>query len=162
MNPSIRLERFISPGADLVMTTDWNGLNTGVWLAKNTDWTKWFLHTAFEQKQLVQKKSPQGISYPFEYEQRAIHFMTDSEIWQKRKLPKYRGSESSAEINKHFHVVPQCAMNSYSLHPWDSRGDREVSQYVPGDFLVHFAGKKDQMKTDLMNYYLLKADRGEQ
>lgn len=152
MNPSIQLESFIVPGKDLTMTQDWNGLNSGVWLARNSEWTRWFLTTAFEQKQLVQKKSPEGISYPFEYEQRAFHFLTNSEVWQQRKLPHYRGDVE--EIKSHIFTVPQCALNSYVLHPLDYRGDREVSQYVEGDFLVHFAGKKGQMKTDLMNHYL--------
>ena len=34
------------------------------------------------------------------------------------------------------------------------KGDREVSQFIDGDFLIHFAGKKGQTKLDLMNYYL--------
>ena len=156
MNPSIQLESFIVPGKDLTMTQDWNGLNSGVWLAKNSEWTRWFLHTAWEQKQLVQKKSPEGISYPFEYEQRAFHFLTNSDIWQQRHLPHYRGDIE--DIKSHIFTLPQCALNSYVLHPLDYRGSREESQYVEGDFLVHFAGKKGQMKTDLMEHYLREVE----
>ncbi len=163
MDPSIPVTRFIDPKADFVMTTDWNGLNTGIWVAKNTPWTIWFLRTAWEQSQLVVKRSPEGKPYPFEYEQRAFHFLTNSQIWQQRGLPVYRGGkETPAEIYTHFHVLPQCAFNSYVLHPLDYRGDREQSQYVPGDFLVHLAGKKGQMKTDLMNHYLDRAEAGKQ
>jgi len=54
---------------------------------------------------------------------------------------------------------PQCAFNAYSLHPWDYRGDREQAQYVPGDFLVHFAGKKGMKKVHLMQHYLAVVER---
>lgn len=54
---------------------------------------------------------------------------------------------------------PQCAFNAYSLHPWDYRGDREQAQYVPGDFLVHFAGKKGMKKVHLMEHYLAVVER---
>ncbi len=154
MNPLLRLESFIAPGFDFVMTEDWGGLNSGNWLAKNTDFSKWFLRTAWEQKHLVERTSSEGVKYPFEYEQRAFHFLTNSKVWQDRKLPKYRGEKSPEEIMEHFYVMPQCAFNSYVVHPLESRADREVSQYVDGDLLVHFAGKKGQMKTDLMEYYL--------
>ena len=53
----------------------------------------------------------------------------------------------------------QCAFNAYSLHPWDYRGDREQAQYVPGDFLVHFAGKKGMKKVHLMEHYLTAVER---
>jgi hypothetical protein len=45
------------------------------------------------------------------------------------------------------------------LHPWDYRGDREQAQYVPGDFLVHFAGKKGMKKVYLMEHYLTAVER---
>jgi hypothetical protein len=158
MNGAYKVETFIysaallNPQSDFILTNDWNGLNTGVWIAKNTEWTRWFLKTAWEQKQLVEKSSSKGIPYPFEYEQRAFHYLTNSDVWRKRKLPTYPGNIT--EIRSHFHAFPQCSMNSYSMHPLDRRGNREETQYVPGDFIVHFAGKKGKMKTDLLRHYL--------
>lgn len=58
MNFDLRLDLFIqgtSDKADLVMTNDWSGLNTGVWLARNSEWTKDFLSLAYNQPQLVTK-----------------------------------------------------------------------------------------------------------
>jgi hypothetical protein len=45
------------------------------------------------------------------------------------------------------------------MHPWYWHGDREKSQYVEGDFLVHFAGKKGQIKTNLMKHFLYESSK---
>ena len=114
MNAHYKVEKFIQSASlvnqhsDLIMTNDWNGLNSGVWIAKNTAWTRWFLITAWDQEQLVDKYSSKGIPHPFEYEQRAFHYMTYSDVWKKRKLPKYHGNIT--EIRSHFHMFPQCGM----------------------------------------------------
>ena len=53
MNPDIRLETFVDvagSSGDLVMTNDWNGPNSGVWLAKSTPWTIAFLRLAYAQR----------------------------------------------------------------------------------------------------------------
>lgn len=158
MNGEYKVENFIRSASllnahyNFILTNDWNGLNTGVWIAKNTEWTLWFLKTAWDQKQLVAQYSSKGGKYPFEYEQRAFHYLTYSDVWRKRHLPKYKGNITA--IREKFHTFPQCTMNSYTMHPWDNRGNREETQYVPGDFIVHFAGKKGKMKLDLINHYL--------
>lgn len=158
MDLNISLERFIATSAkDIIITNDWSGVNTGIWLAKNSAFTKWFLRTAWNQEQLVAKYSlVSGKPHPFEYEQRAFHFLLDSKVWRDRGLPQYRGNIT--EIRNHFHILPQCAMNSYIIHPLEFRADREVSQYVESDFIIHFAGKKGKIKTDLMDYYLTVAE----
>jgi hypothetical protein len=161
MNPAVRLESLIAAAAatgagtgdaDFIMTEDWNGLNTGVWFAKNTAWAKAFLQLAWNQSQLIPPLSltpPYG-KHPFEYEQRAFHYLLDTQVWRDRKtLPRYRGegvvvgssvgqgrrqkaSKSSEEMRRHFALLPQCSMNSYSLHPLDPYyADREDSQVPP-------------------------------
>jgi hypothetical protein len=172
MNPDVRLEALIAAStatttraggsereADFIMTEDWNGLNTGVWFAKNTLWAKTFLELAWNQSQLIPPLSltpPHG-RHPFEYEQRAFHYLLDTQVWRDRKtLPRYRGEgvvigsaksgrggssrdgkgqkgfKSSEEMRSHFALLPQCSMNSYSLHPLDpSFSDREDSQVRP-------------------------------
>ena len=94
-----------------------------------------------------------GAKHPFEYEQRAFHYLMDTDVWKSRGLPRYKPDEVT-EIRKHVKVLPQCTMNSFSMHPLEYRGDREVSHYVKGDFLIHFAGKKGKLKIDLINHYL--------
>jgi hypothetical protein len=159
INLKIKLETIISfyPKRDFIMASDWNGLNTGVWLVKNSEFSKWFLLTAWKQDHLIESFSPNNIPYPFKYEQRSFHFLLDTDEWKRRNLPKYRGNTS--ELNNHFKLLPQCTFNSYSMHPFDNRGDRKNVQYIPGDFLIHFAGKKRKFKADLMQYYLSIAEK---
>ena len=164
MNFEVRLEKFISAvsdvtkttSPDIIMTKDWGGLNTGVWFAKNTNWTRALLLEAWNQKDLLKKYSRNGRKHPFEYEQRTFHYLTDSNVWRQRALPKYPGNSSA--ILSHIAVLPQCAMNSYSLHPFYWKGKREVSHYIPGDFLIHFAGKKGPIKSKMIAHYLTVAE----
>lgn len=148
----LSLKYSISNNPDFIMTNDWNGPNTGIWFARNSTFTSWFLTEAWNQKQLVTKKSSTGISHPFEYEQRAFHYLLYSDVWKNRKLPKYSGDIE--QIRSHFSYLPQCTFNSYSLHPFYWKGDRNTAQYISGDFIIHFAGKKGSKKVNLMNYYL--------
>lgn len=160
MNNKITVEDYIlaaPPTADIIITRDWSGLNSGNWIIRNSEWSKWFLQEAWDQKQLVKERSLNGIKHPFEYEQRAFHYLLDTKIWRQRGLPTYPGNISS--LWEHFHFLPQCAMNSYILHPLEFRADRDVSQFVDGDFLVHLAGKKGKVKTDVLQFYLNAADK---
>lgn len=182
MNPDVALESFIDVSArqfDVIITEDMNGLNTGAFIMRNTPWTLWFLRTAWEQTQLIDRKGTRGSSYSssgnsnssnstsstaspqylFRWEQRAFHYMTNSVQWQQAKLPVYPGDYR--EIRRHFYTLPQCAFNSYILHPLDVHAVREESQYAPGDFLIHFAGKRGAYKRELMRYYLDQALRAD-
>jgi hypothetical protein len=160
MNMNIKLESFIAldPNKDVIMTEDWNGPNTGVWLVKRTEWSHWFLQASWNQTQLIPRHSKDGVPHPFEYEQRAVHYLLDTDIWRSRKLPRYHANIE--EIRSHFLFLPQCAMNSYILYPYYPVGDRETAHYIDGDFLVHFAGKKGDYKTGLMEHFLTVAERG--
>jgi hypothetical protein len=164
------LEAFIEvsgPCSDVILTEDWNGPNTGVYIVKNTPWSRWFVAHAWELGlPLVSKRSPGGTKHPFEYEQRVVHYLLESNIWKKRELSKYRRKDAHKLIRSHISVLPQCAFNSYSMHPLDSRGlPNDVSRYMESingkstDFLIHFAGKKGQIKTNLIEYYLTISER---
>jgi len=163
MDPSYHLESFIKyagPCADILISEDWNGPNTGVFMIKNSPWSQWFVQHAYEVgKPLVPKTSPQGVSYPFEYEQRVFHLFLETDVWMRRNLPRYTtNAETIHEFRKHVTVFKQCAFNSYSLHPFDNRGlPGQVSEYQEGDFIIHFAGKKGNVKKELMRHYLGKA-----
>eukprot|EP01039_Chlorochromonas_danica_P002315 gene2315-2536_t len=160
MNFSIPLEKFIEDDGyehDFILTHDWNGVNFGVWMAKNTPWTLWFLRTAWNQSQLVPPFSAEGIAHPFDYEQRAVHYLLNTQAWRNTGLKRYPGNSSA--IRSHFQILPQCAFNSYTVHPFDLRGSRETAQYKKGDFLVHFAGKRGYKKLKLMDYYLSRVNK---
>lgn len=158
LNDNINILEYIGldPNKDFMITEDWGGINTGAWITKNTPFSHWFLQTAWNQTQLIPKYSPMGIPYPFEYEQRAFHFLLQTEVWKKRHLQTYRGD--SKELWKHFLILPQCSMNSYIVYPFYVKKEiKEKAHYVEGDLLVHFAGKKGKIKTNLINYFLEKA-----
>ena len=159
MNPEKSPESFLRqapPLQDFILTNDWSGVNTGVMFVRNSEFSKWFLQTAYNQVQLVEKFSSTGTPHPFEYEQRAFHFLLNTEVWQSRNLPRYQGN--STELRSHFTSLPQCSMNSYLLHPLEFRANREESHYIESDFIVHLAGKKGQIKTVLTNYFLTLAE----
>jgi hypothetical protein len=165
MNPRVRLEELIAIGddgtskqpKDFIMTKDWNGPNTGTFFARRSEWTEAFLQLAWDQKHLIPPISPAegGGKHPFEYEQRAFHYLLNTRVWKARAgLPTYSPDRppppapqkapvtltghgalhqaqkeilslaqrvgSSREVWQHFSfALPQCAMNSYSLHPLD-------------------------------------------
>lgn len=174
-NPHVSL-RSISesyPLSDIIMTADWSGPNTGLWFARNTKWTADFLRLAWSSGEpLVPKYSRSGAKHPFEYEQRVFHMLLGTNLWRERGLPQYSPPDgfsdnlefsSSAHISSHVAVAPQCLFNSFIVHPLDSRllsgtASVEISQWVPGDFVVHFAGKKGRAKTDLIRHFLRLAD----
>jgi hypothetical protein len=124
---------------------------------RNSSWSMWFLQEAYNQKQLVPRRSSNGKEHPFKYEQRAFHYLMQTEQWRKSELPFYPGN--STDICKHFRQLPQCAFNSYLLHPFSLREDRINIQYSPGDFLIHFAGHRGSKKAHLMSYYLAQVER---
>lgn len=95
--------------SDLIVTHDWNGPNSGVVLIRNSEFSHWLLQECWDQKQLVEG------NYPFHYEQRAIHYLLQTEHWQKEGLPFYA---DYAVVRAHTAVIDQCAMNSYLVHPW--------------------------------------------
>jgi hypothetical protein len=155
MNADTTIEKFISAAgseSDIIVSNDMNGMNTGVFLVRNSPWSLWFLRTSWNQTQLVSPTAPDGKHYLFRWEQRAFHYLTNSIEWQNAGLPEYAGDYRA--IRNHFYILPQCAFNSYILHPFDIHAVRENSQYAPGDFLIHFAGKNGQDKKKLMRYYL--------
>jgi hypothetical protein len=157
------LDSFIiaGQGADMIMTQDWSGLNGGVWIAKSSDWTLAYMKLLWNQTHLIPRYSPDGkTKHLFEWEQRAFHYLIQSEMWERRGMPKYPGDYMSNR--EHIVYLPQCSFNSYSMHPMDKRGGRDLHQYIDGDFLIHFAGKKGAIKFNLMEHYLAIAEGRQQ
>jgi hypothetical protein len=118
MNFNISLESLLkvsNPNADFIMTSDWNGLNSGVFFVKNSTWSSWFLQWAFKQEKLVKAKDAKKKSYPFEYEQRAFHYYLNTKAWQRAGVKSFKTNVTTEERNSHFYFLPQCAMNSYGV-----------------------------------------------
>ena len=70
-------------------------------------------------------------------------------------MERYNTS-ASIELMSHIAIVPPCVFNSYDIqnkqsYQTASKGLR--SQYVMGDFLIHFAGENTN-KASLLKKYL--------
>jgi hypothetical protein len=172
MNPEIRVESLIDERYDVIISEDWSGVNTGVFLMRNSTWSWWLLDEVWKQHQLVSG------NYPFEYEQRAFHFLLQTSVWRARGLSRCESARATTrekrthftnrprrypgapEVRRHFKVIPQCALNSYMLSPFTLRGDRATSQYVQGDFVVHMAGHKGYNKARLFEHAQRQAEAG--
>eukprot|EP00613_Pedinella_sp_CCMP2098_P041141 CAMPEP_0171801136 /NCGR_PEP_ID=MMETSP0991-20121206/72086_1 /TAXON_ID=483369 /ORGANISM="non described non described, Strain CCMP2098" /LENGTH=306 /DNA_ID=CAMNT_0012412761 /DNA_START=324 /DNA_END=1241 /DNA_ORIENTATION=- len=98
MNPDITLDELVARGgsnSDLIFTEDWNGVNSGVFMVRNSTWTHWFLDEAWgppgsEQEYMaLHEKSQHGLKYPFEYEQRSLHYLLQTRVWTGRGLPRF-------------------------------------------------------------------------
>ncbi|CBJ33325.1 Glycosyltransferase, family GT34 [Ectocarpus siliculosus] len=140
--------------SDLIVTQDWNGPNSGVILIKNSDFSRWLLQEWWDQKQFV--NGP----YPFHYEQRAMHYLLQTDCWKEEGLPFYA---DYAVVRAHTAVLDQCAMNSYLVHPWQVLLGRtsvgSAARYESGDFMLHFAGKKGRVRLELVDYYYPRAKK---
>eukprot|EP00903_Cladosiphon_okamuranus_P008535 g8194.t1 len=144
--------------SDVIVTRDWNGPNSGVVLIRNSDFSRWLLQEWWDQKQFIHVNFPG--QFPFQYEQRSMHFLLQTEVWKKRGLPFYADFEL---VRARTALVDQCAMNSYLVHPWQVLLGRTTlntpASYQPGDFMLHFAGKKGRVRLSLVDYYYPRAKK---
>eukprot|EP01102_Stenamoeba_stenopodia_P020065 TRINITY_DN7706_c0_g1_i2.p1 TRINITY_DN7706_c0_g1~~TRINITY_DN7706_c0_g1_i2.p1 ORF type:complete len:351 (-),score=70.20 TRINITY_DN7706_c0_g1_i2:41-1093(-) len=133
MNPRISLDEILSDSlkteaewkdVNLIISKDWNGINAGVFLIRNSSWSYAVLDEVYERYDAIQTDFQ---------EQSAIQFVL---------------KESEA---KNYKIVPQRKINSF---PEDTTpglltfGHSEESAYHAGDFLIHFAGCRDQLRRD--------------
>ena len=138
-NPAISLDRLIATGADLVITADHNGLNSGEFLIRRCPWSLAFLRAvlaasddpAFLAKLRQENTSLQSDGY---YEQRAI-------MWLLDRYSEFR----------HVRMLPQRAMNSYA--PGYHRSGPEAD-HAPGDFILHLPGMDRATRLEIFARYL--------
>jgi predicted O-methyltransferase YrrM len=110
MDQGYRIERFLHPTAELITSRDANGLNNGVMLVKNTDWTRGF----------VQKWRDQGPRF-------AGHPSADQTAL---------ASFLFLEPKEKWVCLGQTAMNSYLYELYPGLECPE-GQYRKGDFILH-------------------------
>ncbi|KAJ8598627.1 hypothetical protein CTAYLR_003055 [Chrysophaeum taylorii] len=161
-NPEPRLEALVDDAYDVVISEDWGGYNTGVFLVKNSSFVAKLLDDMWDAGTRYGLAKPNKWwrhEMPFEFEQRALHFLTRSETWQasadRYGLPTVP-PDVAAPIRDRIKVLPQCALNSYlvrpRLLPQDAR--HRAARYARGDFVVHLAGHKGANKAALLEYAL--------
>ena len=104
------------------MAKDWNDLNSGVWMARASDWGKQWLTDLWD------KASGQGKHHPW-----AEQF--DIQHWTHTHIP---------EAREHFLIVPQRDLQSYPGNTPGMGAHKAQHGWHPGDWMVHFAGCGDQ------------------
>ena len=105
---------------DLIVTQDWNGINTGVMLVRRSEWSRNFFERVAHPPRECRHSGPW-------WEQSVITCLLD-----QRKV----GFGAMSDGWK-IAFARQRLMNSYPA-PYDM--NVESARYVPGDFIVHFAG----------------------
>ncbi|XP_010933107.1 uncharacterized alpha-1,2-galactosyltransferase C1289.13c isoform X2 [Elaeis guineensis] len=120
---------------DLVVTEDFNGVNSGVFFFRRSEWSEKFLDTWWNQTSFVRFGST------LSGDNAAMKHLIDS-------LP-------SKELGDHVRVSPmQCLFNSYPWFPTWKNAYRLISSplttwrgaYSDGDFMVHLAGLDEKKK----------------
>ena len=131
MNFSISLESFLN-GFDLITSYDIHGLNCGVLFVRNCEWSKNF----------VEKWLTDGSKYYSSFinqEQTSLAYF----LYQEPK--------------EHWQVVSQKYFNSFPYHQYDLHYPE--GNYEDGDFIIHFPGMDNDKRINLIQEYLLIAEK---
>ena len=150
MNPVVRIEQVVDTVHDVFVSTDHNDVNSGVFIVRNTEWSRWFLRECDAQTWLVDMEGA-----PFAYEQRALHYMYNTEIMrdflENHRPQPLQPFERADEVRHHTRILPPCALNSNpceefksAVFLWRARPLGSLlcgNEYHAGDFIVHVAGK---------------------
>ena len=129
-NMDIKIETFIEryPGYDQITGSDWKMQNTGVWIIKNTDFSKRFLKEVWNN--VYDEKSDPKERY-MNWEQGSVINLMDRNILDCKSKIKVTHPEE---------------MNSYWFN------------YFPGHFVLHFAGVRDELQSLIKEYYPERLD----
>jgi len=133
-NFNIPLEDLLYDGHDMTITTDWNGINSGTFLVRNTVRIKNYL-------KMILDNEPVYKTHEF-YEQGVI-------------MDTYNHYKNMIKI------VPQRFMNAYWLplyHPDENKDLKDKlgfnGQWRPGDFIIHAPGQPNSVRMSLFEQVL--------
>jgi hypothetical protein len=137
-NPNIRLEPFTATGADLVITADTKGINSGEFLIRRCPWSFAFLQSALAAPDLPAFQAYLGtlgltLATDGLFEQRAM-------MWLLSSYREFR----------HVHIVPQRSMNSYAK---GHHANGPSADHAPGDFILHLPGLDQATRLELFARY---------
>ena len=139
------IEQYAHAETDMIIARDlkhdWTLLNTGVFMLRNSEWTRNFLSSILNSDAAVKKTSKLNskTKSSFLVDQDVIinHLLAQGEI--------HHSEDGRVEINEHVSVIPTRTMNSfcrpYGVYlDWDKGYDGTWEQ---GDFMAHFTGTKN-------------------
>jgi galactosyl transferase GMA12/MNN10 family len=140
MNSTIPVEsllRLAEPDADLIVTPDRRfGVSSGVWLIKNSDWSKRFLEEWWNMRSFVRAK---GLTLSGDNE--AFGHLVNQTLQ----------SQDDGE-RRRIRVIPRCSMNSLGWFVNENDVGTDVMNiqasmdiYHTGDFVAHAAGVDNKL-----------------
>lgn len=141
MNLDIPLEWFCDDQYDFIISRDFNYLNAGVMLFKNSEWSKAFLKAIY--------RNIDHINHVWPEEATILSIIEKTPFKERAK------------------VVPQRLFNSYTEEVIAKPPNTKTKvHYEPGDFLIHFAGSnlligEENLDPLMRAYYLLRIDNRE-
>ena len=145
MNDRISLEKFIDHDYDMLIGSDFIGLNAGQFLIKNCDWSKDFLKRV----------------YTITVDRWWEEIETSGLGWSDQTAIMIQLKRSEAD-KKHVKILPQRAINSYAPEIWSKEDPNNEICWHQGDFLIHFAGIKNEKLIKLINKYSKKSQQSMQ
>lgn len=131
-NYNIKLENIIDNDYDVIMSTDFNGLNCGSFLVKNSNKGKAWLEMIFSQRYVYK-----FYSHP----------------WPEQIIIM----ETARNYTEILKVVPQKTFNSYYYSLYGSNYGHDGSgldrlgtsgNWQPGDFVIHFPGYPNNQRIE--------------
>lgn len=132
LNHTIKLESLIDPEAHLIIANDINGLNSGVFLIRNSQWSLDFLNWCWGKRQQISNR-------------------TEAEQTAMKRYLKEVGTT-------HVKFVSPNMFNSYLYSEY---GEPETTEgnYKPGDFILHLPGMANNRRVELLTEYREKVIR---
>ena len=118
MNPAVKVEDVLAAGnyADLIISKDSKGINTGIFAIRNCEWSRNLLDRVWEERRWA---TTANWTEEYFHEQSALQYLLDND----------------ESLKPHVSFLPACSMNGKAHHGWNL-----WDLYWPGDFILHFAG----------------------
>ncbi len=163
-NLDVAIDEMEAAGASLLISTDFNGLNSGVVVFKNSSWSQAFLAEAETARPLLATSS---MLLPLKYENRAFFYLMD--MWPSCSglcrpdawfAPRY----ASKNFRGGMLVVDRCLINRHAERPavWhsivDSGSGFDQVSAESGAFVAHCPGGTSASKHEAMARLLQHAD----
>ena len=132
-NPAIALEHLVDQPADLLITRDHIGVNSGSFLLRNTAWSRSFLDALWD--------------LPSQPEYQSAYSLSSDRMWENRAfMLQLRHPDS----RRHARIIPQRQLNSY--HPALTPAG-PASAHRPGDFVLHLPGMDNPTRLQILSAY---------
>jgi hypothetical protein len=135
---------------DFFMSKDFNGLNSGVMIVRNTAWASMYLEYLHGFKDTW----PTGVNPCFRYEQRGFA-LTYDDICFRKKNPTFPRFPHADDVRRRIKIVPSNRFNTYECFTPACK----ASKWHAGDTVFHVPGmgnKDTRIKNKLKSLGLLK------